>query len=849
MMTIRFAIIVSATFAWAGNARAGEGELAASRAATAEAARPHSDDVQRPEDIVVTADRYGEAKVAAEAEFGEDEIASYGADSISGLIDRLKPFIDGTGDEPLILVNGQPVGFDRAILSYPSEALNRVAILRPEAASQYGQRPGRRVVNLVLKKKFASRTVDVAGEWATAGGQYGGSLSVGQVAIDGPTRWNVQGRVTADSALYKRSRDVPARSGPIDTVGYILGPDGTEIDPALSLAAGEAVTAAAIPSGALAGAPALTDFVATANRLHPADPAGFETLRPLRRNLSFTLGVSRPLGPLSASLNLNANANRSNSLRGIEMTSIILPSGSRWSPFAQDVALVRALAGDRALRSENSSKSFGAALTLSGPVGGWQSNFSFNYTRNWSGNLFGRGIDTGRIQALVDGDDPSFNPFGPWSERLLLAERSRSRGENMATRINLTKPAIDLPAGPLTVNISGGASHNRSRDWRRDNLGTLVAVGTRKRAQANGQITLGIPITRRGEGRIGRLGDMAAELSVGAQAASSSRPQKQYGGALTWSPFARLQLRGTFDREELVPSFDQLDGPRLETIVRTYDFARGEVAEPVWTTGGNPDLGQGSRQSLSLNAMVQPLGSPALTVNVGYRRTKAAGAAASFPDLTPAVEAAFPDRVTRDGAGRLIAIDARAINVAHDIDEDMTSSIALRLPDVGKARQQAAPPKIADPWLVGLSLNHRWRLRSEFLIRPGLPPIDRIRDGGQSRHFLSLQLTAGKRGVGASLNGSWSGAARIRNGGASQDYRYKPPIMVNLGLFVEPAHVFADAKGRGWLKDVKISLDVRNLLNGYRRVTLDDGSVPAGATRDEIDPLGRTVKLSVRKRI
>ncbi|HRO24665.1 MAG TPA: hypothetical protein PLR07_10270, partial [Promineifilum sp.] len=45
------------------------------------------------DEIVVTADRYGEAKVAAESEFDEEEIASHGADSIQDLLARLSPFI------------------------------------------------------------------------------------------------------------------------------------------------------------------------------------------------------------------------------------------------------------------------------------------------------------------------------------------------------------------------------------------------------------------------------------------------------------------------------------------------------------------------------------------------------------------------------------------------------------------------------------------------------------------------------------------------------------------------------------------------------------------------------------
>ena len=225
---------------------------------------------------------------------------------------------------------------------------------------------------------------------------------------------------------------------------------------------------------------------------------------------------------------------------------------------------------------------------------------------------------------------------------------------------------------------------------------------------------------------------------------------------------------------------------------------------------------------------------------------------APFPELTPAIEAAFPERVTRDADGRLVAIDARAINIIHDTDAELTSGIALRLPGRSGAGRGAKPLKPGpDPWQFSASINHRWRLKSELLTRPGIPVIDRLGgDGGQSRHLLSLQLAAGKRGIGANVNGNWSSVARVRNSASEiwGGFISKPPAIFNMSLFVEPEHVLLDGGKTPWMKDVKLSLDVQNLLNGYRRVTFGDGSVPAGYSRDEIDPLGRTMRVTIRKR-
>src|SRR3546814_8814186 len=79
-------------------------------------------------------------------------------------------------------------------------------------------------------------------------------------------------------------------------------------------------------------------------------------------------------------------------------------------------------------------------------------------------------------------------------------------------------------------------------------------------------------------------------------------------------------------------------------------------------------------------------------------------------------------------------------------------------------------------------------------------------------------------------------------------FSFKPPLTFNLSAFVEPERLFDLPKKKGVLNGLKISIDVQNLFNGYRRVTLDDGTVPSGYGRDEIDPLGRTLRISLRKK-
>ncbi|QDX26477.1 hypothetical protein FPZ54_10875 [Sphingomonas suaedae] len=754
MIPYRFALLLSVALPLAPwlEARAQDGPAGVEPVAEAQTPVP-SDRFSLDTDIVIIGRPYGQAEVESESEFDEASIASKGSDSIADLLDRLAPFIDDPDGAPVILVNGREVGFDRSILSYPPEALDRLAVLKPEAAARYGQRAGKRVVNLILKKKFASLDAEAGASRATAGGQFGVSLSARRVAIDGPTRWHARASIERVDALLERDRPTRPRQG--------------------------------------------------AN--------GLTTLLPSRRGIAFNAGVTRPIGDFSASLNMNASTNERRGVR---------------APVANDGDPGDPVAG---LRADSDSQSFGVVVNISGRIGKWQTGLSANYTRNGS-------------QSLLERDDG-----------VRRTDRDRSRRESLTARLNTSTTVIDLPAGPLTTNLAVDVSHSHFVNRQANGgAGTPFVTDERTRAQGNGQASFNIPLSRRAEGTAGPLGDLSAELTVGAQTLGGRGPQRRFGGGVNWSPVAMLQLRAAFDQAETAPSIDELDGPPVTTVRRIFDFATQETVDVISTAGGNPELARGSQQSLSLTARLAPFDDQFLAFNIGYRAQTARGGITSLPELTPAIEAAFPERITRDAQGRLIAIDTRPINIERTSDAEFTSGIALRLPRPGQRRGAVPDEPGAEPWQYSLALTHRWRVRSELLVRSGLPVIDQLGgDGGQSAHFISLQATVGKRGVGANLSGNWSSATRVRgdvgtDGGGG--FRVVPPAIFNLSLFVEPEHFRRGGARSSWMDKLKLSLDIQNVLRGYRKLLFDDGSVPAGYSRYETDPLGRTIKLTARKR-
>ncbi len=96
------------------------------------------------------------------------------------------------------------------------------------------------------------------------------------------------------------------------------------------------------------------------------------------------------------------------------------------------------------------------------------------------------------------------------------------------------------------------------------------------------------------------------------------------------------------------PHLILLNGLIVTKINRIFDYGRGEIAEPVWITGGNPDLRAGSMQSLSLDANVRPFNDQGLTLSFGYRQSVAKGAISTFPEPHPC----HRGRLSRKGNAR-----------------------------------------------------------------------------------------------------------------------------------------------------------------------------------------------------
>ncbi|PZT91715.1 MAG: hypothetical protein DI637_01600 [Citromicrobium sp.] len=747
--------------------------------------------------IVVEGRRWGKADVDAEAEIGETEIDSFAATTIGELLGAIAPQIDSSGGAPEVLVNGKRIANPAELEDYPKEALARIAILPKEAAAAYGFEPEKRVVNLELKRRFATWNAEVGTTLPTADGRTSNKITVGRFTIDHDTRWNVDANLSHDSELLRSERALPIRPE-IRQLVETLGESGAAID-----------------------------------------PDDFESLLPPMQSLGVNANVTRPIGTFSATANLSAGRSKSVQKIGLPVALVKLPPGHPLATGSPSMGELGFLVPGGALENVQESENLGMGVSLSGPVAGWQSTLGLRYSANWSRTARETGFDSTTLQAIVDsGGTPAIATVPPD----LLIDGLSSRTDTYNLSLTTSNAIATLPAGDVRASIALNASRFRTRSSNFTSATGASADLAQNSAQHDGLLSLSLPVASTAGEAPSALGELTASSTVAFRKVSGAAANYRIGGALDWSPSSLLNLRASYSRENSEPTYDQLYAPRVELLNRIFDFSLGEYVRPVFRFGGNAGLEGGSLHRFSADLAATPFDQNLLTLNLGYRQSVSRGGVASFPSLTPDVEAAFPERVFRDSAGRLVAIDARPINIESERTKRLTNGLSLfwtQQPNSADASSMAAA---FTPWTITGSLSHQWELESRTEFAQGLGVIDRLEGTGQPRHSANFHLNVGRKGLGGSVSGTWIGAARV-DGRAGVAYRYPPSTEFDVGFFIEPALFLGISDDGNWFKALKLSIDVQNLFDTRR--SIESAGRTEGFTRDEFDPLGRTIRFGV----
>lgn len=864
-------------------------------------------DENTSDEIVVTAERIRgsvDTDVPPVEQLNEADIASLGASSLTDLVAAVAPQANSGrgrgGGMPIILLNGQRVSGFRELRDLPPEAIRQVQIFPEEVALKYGYRPDQRVINFILKDNFASFATEFEHAQPEAGGFGSNELEATLTRIGANTRFNIDVELERATALTESERDLIASNGSLLARGGNisgLGPNGV-ISPSLNAAAGSTVTQAGVPIGITN--PTLAQFASTANRLNNSDIGDARTLLPRTERLEVNGTWSRSLGPQTGlSLNANYALNGSASLLGLPGTSFVLPGSSPFSPFGQDVTLSRYFDTPRPLERESETHVFQTGGTFNHVLGRWRWTVTGNYARTDNETRTTRNADYTALRAGVLAG--SVNPFaaGFGADLLFLApDLASSLNQNLDVRSTLAGSVFTLPAGEVQTTFASGFTRQMldSETWR-SGVTTNVAL---RRNVINQSVNAELPITGRDFGIGSTIGEWSINGNIGFSDLSDFGQLVEYGAGLRWAPARNLTFQASITGDENAPGIGQLGNPTLVTPnVATYDFTRGESLFINVTTGGNPALIGEKRRDLILNANWTPTFIKDFALQASYFRNNSRNTTASFPLLTPEIEAAFASRVVRDVNGRLVSVDQRPVNYDRETSQrirwgfNVSGNIGAAPPmrgpfggppGAGAPRGPGGAPGAAAPagaprgpsaggggrgfggggfgggggqpsrW--NIALYHSYRIQDEILIRPGVPVLDLLNgsatssNGGASRHEVELSGGMFHKGFGLRLQGTYKSGTTANGTGlpGSNDLRFSDLAAINAFLFVNIDQQARVVKALPLLKGSRVAFRVENILNDIVDVRDQNGKLPLGYQPGYIDPRGRVFELSFRKR-
>jgi hypothetical protein len=739
------------------------------------------------------------------------DVRATGATTISELLDALAPEIGSArgrgGEQPVLLLNGQRISSFRELRDIPTEAILRVEILPEEVALKYGYRADQRVVNIVLRPRFQSTTALLNGSAATEGGYVAGQADVTRLLIGkiGRTQFNLHAQ--GNGMLTEAERDI-------------------RIDPS------------EIPPGAT------EDDVLSARSL-------LGTKRQVRGAATFNRTI---LGNVSATLNTELEHDEGRSLIGLNETLL------------------------EPLDRETSSNSAHAGVTLNGTT-----------KTQWKWNVTGN-ADWDRSVTGSDRDNAAF---------------PRDRARETTTSGDITATAngalFKVPAGnaSATFKVGGSTSHLDSES-ERIGVETSTSLG---RTTGTASMNFDLPVSRRGRA-FSALGNLTLNANAEVDQISDFGTLTTIGAGANFSPVDRLNFITSWTREEGAPTIQQLGDPVLTTPdTRIFDFTTGQTVVVTAVTGGNPDLLADRRNVWKLGANWQPSSKLDLRLRADYVH-QTIDRPISNITVTPEIEAAFPGRFVRDDSGQLVAVDLRPINFDSSrrgtlrLGLDFSKPLKSRRPSqstidqmraqfrnaVGGRRggsdaqgQNPPPPEGGGERGEGRGFGggragggggggffgggNRGRLTfsltdtitfvDKTVIAPGLE-LDYLHgdaagsSGGTPRHRVEAQAGYFNNGLGARIGANWRSATHVDTF-AGDSLRFGSLATFDLRLFANPGDIPEVVVKHPWLRGTQIRFEVTNIFDAKPRVHSALGDPLLNFQPDLLDPLGRTIGITIRK--
>ena len=776
-------------------------------------------------------------------------IEGTGATSMTELLRILQPMTRSVdGNDPIFLLNAQRVSGYEEIGALPPEAIEKIEVMPEQVALKFGYPPTRRLVNFITKPRF--RGMDVSANAGTT--TEGGSSTAGTVAtltrITNGRRLTLGGEYRHTDPLRQSRRSIaPDPANPFDAIGNVTGTLDGEIDPALTAAAGQPVFVAAVPADP-ASRSDLSAYIAGANQPRSFDLGPYRTL--VARNDTFKANavLATPIAKgISGSFTLTAERKRDRSLQGLPALQILLPADNPYSPFARDILLYRYVTGVAPLRQRSTTTTVHAGALLRGVIRGWNWDLGATLDQNDIANRSERGLDIGAVdRAIANGADP-FGAFDPSLLANRLVQRSHSDSRKIEIKGVARGVALHLPAGDLSVTATVEAERATAHTTARGFSDSDVSIG-RTRLEAG--VSLDVPLASADMGVLPFLGQLSVNVSANVRHVEGYGDLSDAEYGLTWGPLPGLQLIGSIKQYGVAPEMGQRSLPTVRTEnVPFFDFSTGQSIFVTTVTGGNPNLLAEQKRIRSLTVNYKPFANRNLILGLNYEEDVLRNPTMQITALTPATAAAFPDLFVRDAAGRLTTVFLRPVNFYRERRRSLAAQFNY-YGQIGKPPPTGASAKPRPRANFYLGMAFTPMLYDQLQLRPGLPKLDLLDgetiDASATRRRLGLYGWGGLNyeGLGLNFNEQWIGGTRIRGGTPQTDLYFAPLLKLDLTVNAALGKLLAH---ESWAHKTTLSIQLANPFNARQRVRDADGLTPNRYQPNYLDPLGRTVKVTLRK--
>lgn len=464
-------------------------------------------------------------------------------------------------------------------------------------------------------------------------------------------------------------------------------------------------------------------------------------------------------------------------------------------------------------------------------------------------------------------------------------DEAHASASTFSVDASLSGSLFELPSGRVSATIRSEYSRDtfKSRASHGDRGTSERLLRDRSTVFAN----LDVPLASRDAGTPTWLGNLSVNAQVGLEQLTRFGALYTAGYGVYWSPISSLRLNISTSNQQTAPLLEQLGAPTITTPnVRTFDYVRGETVDVTRTSGANLDLRSDDRQLMNIGLSFKPARNVSLIAS--FTRTDIDDPILIFPIITQPVQTAFPERFTRDTSGRLVRVDSTPINLSSTHRSQLrwglnfTRSLG-RLPGgaelifspttdgtippgtlppnsrvIDNPPGTPLPPEIENALSrVFFSVYHTWHVADTVVLREGGATLDLL-DGfaldgrnGRPRHELEVSGGLFRRGIGARVNVRWQSTSRLSGvpsgtGPAGADLRFSYDPLADVTVFINPEDRLVGAVP-SWLRKLQLVFSIKNALNARPFVRDESGNVPLNYQAPYLDPVGRSINVSLRK--